>query len=139
MMTQAATAAPAMALAGTTPLPLSGVLGAAAAAAAVFPLFTPSAPATALLGLADGDWDRVPVEVEVAVPAEVAVPLPLPLPLPLPVAAALGDASGVGASLDPVGVPVAELDGTIYRVPVAVLLGYAVGLALFATTEGVWV
>jgi hypothetical protein len=38
-----------------------------------------------------------------------------------------------------VGVPVVDVDGRIYREPVAVLLGYAVGLALFATIGGVGV
>jgi len=127
MRTQAAMAAPAMALAGMTPLP-SAAGGTCAPEVMLFGSAT-----TALLGLADGDWDSVPVAVEVVVPVAAEV------------AEARGDASEVGASLGPdpdpdaVGVPVGELDGTIYRVPVPVLLGYAVGLALFATTEGVGV
>ena len=129
MKTHAATAAPAMAFAGTTPLSGGGAelmpIGAA----------TTTGPEGVELGLVD----RVPVGVAVAVVVEVEVALPVPLPVPLPVV--LGDAAGVGASPDPdpVGVPVAELDGMIYTVAVAVLLGYAVGLAVFATTDGVWV
>ena len=112
-----------MALAGITPL-----------SAVCAPEFTPfgAAATTAPEGVGLGLVDRVPVavgvEVEVAVPVAVAVALP-------------EGGAGVGASPDPVpvpvGVPVGELDGRIYTVAVAVLLGYAVGLALFATTEGV--
>ena len=82
----------------------------------------PTAPEEAGVGLVD----RVPLAVAVAVP--------------VPVAEAPGDAAGVGASPDrdpvAVAVPVAELDGTIYTVPVAVLLGYAVEPDALATAEG---
>jgi len=128
-MTQAATAAPAMALAGVTPLSVCA------------PEFTPfgaAATTTAPDGVELGLADRVPVvvAVEVAVPVAVPVAFPVPIPEALPEGGA-----GVGATLDPVpdtvGVPVAELDGRIYTVAVALLLGYAVGLAVFATTEDV--
>jgi hypothetical protein len=104
MRTQAATAAPAMAFAGTTPLSGGGTelipMGAAAT--------------TAREGVGLGLVDRVLVVVVVAVAVEVSVPVP--------VAEVLEGGVGVGANPDPdpVGVPVAELDGTIYTVPVAV-------------------
>jgi hypothetical protein len=104
MMTQAATAAPAMALAGMTPL--SGDGGVCA------PEVMPFGAATAREGVGVGLVDRVVL----AVCAEVAVPVPVPVPVPVAVAEAPGDASEVGASLGPdpvpVGVPVAELDAT---------------------------
>jgi hypothetical protein len=129
MRTQAATAAPAMAFAGTTPLSGGG--------AELIPIGAAAAATIAREGVGLELVDKVPVEVALAVAVVVEVALPVPVPV------VLEGGVGVGASPDPVpvpvGVPVAELDGTIYTVAVAVLLGYAVGLAVFATTEGVWV
>ena len=110
MRTQAATAAPAMALAGTTLF--SDVGGGAACGAELIPIG--AAATTAREGVGLGLVDRVLVVVVVAVAVEVSVPVP--------VAEVLEGGVGVGANPDPdpVGVPVAELDGTIYTVPVAV-------------------
>jgi hypothetical protein len=95
MTTQAATAAPAIALAGMTPLVFSGC-GACGAT-------SPPTATTAPEGVGVGLVDRVPVAVVLVVAVAV--------PVPVPVAAALEDATGVGASPDPdpvpVGVPVA--------------------------------
>ena len=135
MMTQAATAAPAMALAGTTPLPLSGALG--AAAAAVFPLFTPSAPATAPLGVGDEDCDTLSVGLsrgeEVGPPDAGVLGVGVgATPDPDRVAAAVGDVVPEVPLLSEEG------DGTTDTVGVSVLLGFAVGLGETATIEAVW-
>ena len=124
--TQAVAAAPAMAAAGVTPLSVRVFGG--GVAPELMPIGAPTAPEEG------GDGDAV------AVVLVVAVPVAVPVAVALPVAAPEGVA-GVVASPDPVpvpvGVPVAELDGRIYTEPVALLLGYAVGLALSATIEGV--
>ena len=99
MTTHAATAAPAMALAGTTPL--SGDVG--VCAPELIP-FGAAAVTTAREEVGVGLVDRVAVAVAVA------------LPVLVPVEVALGDASGVGASLGPdpdaVGVLVVDGDAT---------------------------
>lgn len=94
-----ATVATAMGLAGTTPLSGGG--------AELIPIG--AAATTAREGVGLGLVDRVLVAVAVVV--EVSVPV---------AAEVLEGGAGVGASPDPEGVPVAELDCTIDTVRVSV-------------------
>jgi hypothetical protein len=102
MRTQVATVATAMGLAGTTPLSAGG-------GAELIPIGA-AAATTAREGVGLGLVDRVLVAVVVV---EVSVPVPV-------AAEVLEGGVGVGASPDPEGGPVAELDCTTDTVRVSV-------------------